>query len=131
MRRSSLFFLRCVLPVAARWRAARRMGAQSPARSPLATQWLERAKASYRAGDFDDARDAAEHALAAAPNDPEIRELSARIALVRLDYAEALRLTEGLDSTEAHGLRGRAYWFSGDLEHAADELEAHARRPAR
>jgi hypothetical protein len=100
------------------------LGPNASARSPLAQQWLDRAKASYRNADFDDARDAAGRALAAAPADADVRELSARIALVRLDWAEALKLTEGLDSTDAHSVRGRAYWFSGDLEHAADELEA-------
>jgi hypothetical protein len=99
-------------------------GGRGPARSPLATQWLDRAKASYRAGDFDDAKESAVRALAAGPNDGETRELAGRIALVRLDLAEALRLTEGLESTDAHGIRGRAYWFSGDIEHAADELDA-------
>jgi hypothetical protein len=99
-------------------------GAKAPLRSPAANQWTERAKVSYRAGDFDDARDAYRHALAAAPGDPEIRELGARVALVRLDYAEALRLTEGLESSAVHAVRGRALWFSGDIEHAADELEA-------
>ena len=69
------------------------------------------------------------HALAAAPHDAEIREMAARIALVRLDYPEVIRLTEGLNSTAAHGLRGRAFWFSGDLEHAADELEAKLSDP--
>jgi len=100
------------------------MGAQAPPRPALATQWLERAKASYRTADFDDAREAARQALVAAPSDSEARELAARVALVRLDYSEALKLTEGLDSSSAHGIRGRAYWFSGDVEHAADELEA-------
>ena len=104
------------------------MGPQS-ARSPLAAQWLDRTKVSYRAGDFEDARDAAAHALAAAPNDVETREIAARIALVRLDYAQVIKLTEGLDSSSARGLRGRAYWFSGDIEHAADELEAQLSDP--
>jgi hypothetical protein len=105
------------------------MGQGGPARSAQATQWLDRAKASYRGGDFDDARDAAAHALAAAPNDADARSLVARIALVRLDFPEVIRLTEGLDSTEARGLRGRAYWFSGDIEHAADDLEAQLTDP--
>jgi hypothetical protein len=105
------------------------MGAQAPNRSPLATQWLERAKASYKSGDFDDAHDAAARAIAAAPNDPDAREIAARVALVRLEYAEVLRLTEGLDSSAVRGLRGRAYWFSGDVEHAADELEAQLSDP--
>jgi Tfp pilus assembly protein PilF len=98
-------------------------GPQGSQKSPAAAQWTERAKASYRSGDFDDAREAVRHALAAAPTDPEIRELGARVALVRLDYAEALKLTEGLESSAVHALRGRALWFSGDIEHAADELE--------
>lgn len=105
------------------------LGPNAPARAPLAQQWLDRAKASFRNGDFDDARDAAGRALAAAPGDADVRELSARIALVRLDWAEALKLTEGLDSTDAHSVRGRAFWFSGDLEHAADELEAMLQDP--
>ncbi len=100
------------------------VGAQSPSRPPLANQWLERAKVSYRAADFDDARDSARKALAAAPSDPDARELAARIALARLDFGEALKLTEGLESSASHGLRGRAFWYSGDVEHAADELEA-------
>jgi hypothetical protein len=100
------------------------IGSNRTARSPAATQWLDRARASYRSADFDDARDATQHALAVAPSDPEIRELAARIALVHLEFSEALRLTEGLSSSDTHSMRGRAYWFSGDLEHAADELEA-------
>ncbi|MGA7122438.1 MAG: tetratricopeptide repeat protein, partial [Polyangiaceae bacterium] len=71
------------------------LGPQAPARASAATQWLDRARTSYRSADFDDARDAARHALETAPNDPEVRELAARIALVRLDFPEALRLTEG------------------------------------
>src|SRR5580693_7597193 len=124
MRRRPIFLLALGLAGASPLACGPSMGPVSPNRSPLATQWLDRSKVSYRAGDFDDARDAAAHALAAAPSDPEARELAARIALVRLDYAEVLRQTEGLDSSAARGLRGRAYWFSGDIEHAADELEA-------
>jgi hypothetical protein len=121
MRRISLVLVASCLALAA---CGSSLANQAPVRVPLAAQWFDRAKTSYRAADFDDAQDAVHHAIGAAPNDPEIRELSARIALVRLDFTEALRLTEGLDSPEAHGIRGRAYWFTGDLEHAADELEA-------
>ena len=109
---------------AAQLACAPSVGPLSASRPPLAKQWFERGKASYRSADFEDARDAAQRALAAAPNDPEIRVLAARLALVRLDYADALRLSEGIDSTDAHSIRGRAFWFSGDLEHAADELDA-------
>jgi hypothetical protein len=123
MRRALAFLLSLVLPAlpSACGPAA---SPQSSTRSPIAAKWTDRAKASYRAGDFDDARDAAAHALAVAPSDAEVRELSGRIALVRLDFAEALRATDGLESSAAHALRGRALWFSGDIEHAADELEA-------
>jgi hypothetical protein len=121
MRRISLVL---VAPCVALAACGSSLANRAPVREPLAAQWFDRAKTSYRAADFDDALDAVHHAIGAAPNDPEIRELSARIAMVHLDFAEALRLTEGLDSPEAHGIRGRAYWFTGDLEHAADELEA-------
>ncbi len=104
--------------------------AQNPSRTPLAQKWLERAKLSYRSGDFDDARDAAQSALQAAPSDPDVRLLSARIALARLDYAQTLKLTEGTTSTDGHGLRGRAHWYNGDIEQAADELEAMLQDPS-
>ena len=96
----SIALLASLLPLA----CGPSMGSRGPARSPLATQWLDRAKASYRSGDFEDARDAAAHALAAAPSDAEAREIVARIALVRLDFPEVIKLTEGLDSSEARGL---------------------------
>src|SRR5581483_3624966 len=50
--------------------------------------------------------------------------LAARMALVRLDFQTALKLTEGLPTSEAHGIRGRAFWYLGNLEGTADELEA-------
>jgi hypothetical protein len=122
MRRTSLLTILALSAVSPA--CASSMGRHGIERPPLANQWFDRAKAAYHAGDFDDANESAKHALAAAPSDPEIRELLARIDLVRLEYADALHLTEGLDSTDVHGIRGRAYWYSGDLEHAADELEA-------
>jgi hypothetical protein len=103
---------------------------RSPARPAPAAQWLERAKASYRAADFDDAHDASSQALALVPKDSEIREMAAKIALVRLDFADAIRLTEGLEGSSARAIRGRAFWFAGDVEHAADELEAVLADPA-
>ena len=91
-------------------------GPTTPNRTPLATKWFDRAQSSYKAGDFEDARDAAKSALQAAPQDPEIKLLNARLALARLDFDEALKLTEGMQATETHGIRGRAYWYRGDLE---------------
>jgi hypothetical protein len=103
--------------------------ANTPNRTPMAEKWLTRAKQSYRAGDFEDARQSADSALKAAPSDQDIRILNARIALAGLDYATALKLTQGLQTSDVHGLRGRAYWYAGDLEQAADELEALLQDP--
>ena len=105
------------------------LDSRTPNRTPLADKWLERAKTSYRAGDFDDARDAGASALQAAPNDPDIRLLNGRIALARLDFPQALKLTEGMQTTEGHAVRGRAFWYNGDIDQAADELEAMLQDP--
>ena len=105
-------------------------GAQESARTPLADKWYSRAKASYKNGDFEDARQAATAALEASPTDTEVRLINARLALLRLDFAEALKMTQGLQGTEALGLRGRAHWYAGDLEAAADDLEVVLRDPA-
>jgi len=111
------------------------IGPAQTARPPIAEQWFTRAKASYRAGDFEDANDAVKHAMQVAPKDPELRALAARVALTRLEFTEALKLTEGLQldgpsATEVHGIRGRAYWYNGDIDQAADELEAMLADPA-
>jgi hypothetical protein len=105
-------------------------GANTPARSPLAEKWLARAKQSFKTGDFDDAKTAAESALQAAPADQEARLLNARIALAALNFGEAVKLTQNLPSSEAHGVRGRALWYSGDIEAAADELETMLQDPS-
>lgn len=104
--------------------------ANSPNRTPLAEKWFTRATASYKSGDFEDASQAAQSALDASPSDPEVRLLSARLALARLDFGKAAKLTEGMTSTEALALRGRAHWYAGDVEAAADALEALLRDPA-
>jgi hypothetical protein len=90
---------------------------------PLAKKWFDRAESSFRSGDVDDADTSVESALHADPHRPEIRLLAARIALSRLEYAKAVTLLKGLESTEASSIRGRALWYSGDIEPAADELE--------
>jgi hypothetical protein len=104
--------------------------ATGPARTPIADKWLTRAHASYRTGDIDDASQAIDSALKAAPNDAEARLLAARIALAKLDYKAAVSLSEGLEGSEAKGIRGRALWYAGDIERAADELEDMLRDPA-
>src|SRR4029079_15598648 len=105
-------------------------GASSPNRSQLADKCLSRAKSSYRSGDADDATAAIDGALKAAPRDRETRLLAARIAPAKLDWTEELRMTEGLTGSEAKGIRGRAFWYSGDIERAADELEEMGKDPA-
>ena len=100
-----------------------------PPRALLADKWFKRAEKSYRAGDIEDSHEAFKSALQAAPHDPEIRTLGARIALARLELPEVLRLTEGLTSSDVMGLRGRAHWYAGDIEQAADDLEATVQDP--
>ncbi|WP_438028041.1 tetratricopeptide repeat protein [Sorangium sp. So ce233] len=94
------------------------------ARPPAAEKWLARARQEFQSADVDNARDAVAKALTIVPTDTEARLLAGRIALARLDYAEALRLLKGVAGSEAAGLRGRALWYKGDLDAAADELEA-------
>ncbi len=105
------------------------LGPGAAARPAVAEQWFNRAKVSYKSGDFEDAHDSVNHAIQAAPKDPELRALAARVALTRLEFTEALKLTEGLKlegaaATDVHGIRGRAFWYNGDIDQAADELEA-------
>ncbi len=100
-----------------------------PPRAALADKWFKRAEKSYRAGDIDDAGEAIKSALQAAPHDPDVRTLGARIALAKLELPEVLRLTEGMQTTEVLGLRGRAHWYAGDIEQAADDLEAALQDP--
>ncbi|WP_437946000.1 hypothetical protein WME98_34845 [Sorangium sp. So ce296] len=94
------------------------------ARPPAAEKWLARARQEFQSADVDNARDAVAKALTIVPTDTEARLLAGRIALARLDYAEALRLLKGVAGSEAAGIRGRALWYKGDLDAAADELEA-------
>ncbi|WP_437319217.1 tetratricopeptide repeat protein [Sorangium sp. So ce385] len=94
------------------------------ARPPAAEKWLARARQEFQSADVDNARDAVAKALTIVPADTEARLLAGRIALARLDYAEALRLLKGVAGSEAAGIRGRALWYKGDLDAAADELEA-------
>ncbi|HVJ88236.1 MAG TPA: hypothetical protein VM580_00430, partial [Labilithrix sp.] len=106
------------------------LDANVPNRSQLADKWLTRAKQSYRSGDTEDATVAIDGALKAAPRDQETRRLAARIALAKLEFEEAIKLTEGMTDSEAKGLRGRAFWYLGDIERAADELEDTLKDPS-
>jgi hypothetical protein len=97
---------------------------------PAAAQWYDRAKKSLAAGDVDDARDAAQSAITAAPESPDVKVLAARVHLARLEYGEATRLLKGIETTEARGVRGRAHWYADELEAAADDLELVLSDPA-
>ncbi len=90
---------------------------------PTAKRWYDRADASYRTADIDDAELSIANAMRVLPDEPEVRLLAARIALARLEYKRVGQLLSGLEGSEASALRGRAYWYSGDVTRAADELE--------
>jgi len=98
-------------------------------RPEKAETWYRRAQREYKEADFDEAHDSVAKALAMVPEDAEVRTLAGEIALSSLDYAEVLRLLKGVPGTEAARLRGRALWYKGDLEGAANELEAMLNDP--
>ena len=89
-----------------------------------ARQWYERADASYRHGDIEDAAEASEQALRALPDEPKVRLLAAHVALARLELDRAVQLTQGMNDSEARGVRARAHWYAGRVEQAAAELDA-------
>lgn len=99
-------------------------GARGPEWPPQAQKWFDRADHSYRTGDIGDAEHAVDQALKALPGEAKVRILAAEIALAGLEYGKVLELTRGLEGPEASGLRGRAYWYLGEIERAADELDA-------
>ncbi len=98
-------------------------GAPEASWPPLAKKWYDRATVSYQAVDIEDAQQAVDNALRIDPHRDEIRMLAARIALASLDYERAVQLLQGIQTTEARGIRGRALWYSGQLDRAADELD--------
>jgi hypothetical protein len=101
----------------------------SSSRPEKAEVWYRRAGKEFKEGDFEEAHDSAAKALAIAPEDPEVKTLAAEVALTALDYDEVLRLLKGVKGTDAARLRGRALWYKGDLEAAADELESMLNDP--
>lgn len=90
---------------------------------PISKRWFDRGDQSFRHGDLEDAESASENALRVTPDREEVRLLAARIALAKLEYARTIQVLQGLESNEARSLRGRAYWYAGDVDKAADELE--------
>ena len=79
--------------------------------------------------DVAEAKDPSDNALRGAPNDVDVKILAAQIHLAMLDYAEAVRLLREVKGSQAAAIRGRALWYKGDLEGAADELEAMLNDP--
>jgi len=98
-------------------------------RPPAAEKWFHRAQTDYAGADFEEAHDSIAKALSIVPADLEVRTLAAQIAIASLDYDETLRLLKGVQTSDAAGLRGRALWYKGELESAADELEAMLNDP--
>ena len=94
-----------------------------------AEEWFRRAQREFKQADFAEAHDSVDKALGIVRDDPEVRTLAAEVAIASLDYAEVLRLLKGVHSTDAARLRGRAYWYKGDLEAAADELDTMLNDP--
>lgn len=97
---------------------------QTPAWPPLAKKWYDRANESFRHADVADAELAIENALRIDPEREEIKLLAAQVALSKLEYERAIELLKGLKSPESRQIRGRALWYSGKLNAAADELES-------
>lgn len=106
-------------------------GAASPEndRPADAEKWFRRAQTDFTQADFEEAHDSIAKASQLVPEDVEVKALAAKIALASLDYAEVLRLLKGVHTSEAAGLRGRALWYKGELEAAADELDAMLNDP--
>jgi len=129
--KSCFFALRAVLALAAIGPLTSACASTNPQAEfpPVAKRWYERGAASYKAGDLEDAELAVENALRAAPQQPETRLLAGRVSLARLDYDRTLQVLKGLNSAEARGVRGRALWYRGDVQSAADELDALLRDP--
>jgi hypothetical protein len=96
---------------------------------PLAKKWFDRASASYHEVDFEDAEVSVDNALRIEPHRDEIRILAGRVALANLDYDRAIASVEGIETTAARAIRGRAFWYSGQVDRAADELEALVEDP--
>ena len=93
-------------------------------RPPKAEKWFRRAQDEYRLARVDAAHDSVQQALDIVPADETVRVLAAKVALARLEFAEVERLLRGIHATEALALLGRAYWYSGKLDQAAEALQA-------
>jgi hypothetical protein len=98
-------------------------GGREPEWPEVAKKWFDRAEQSFSALDIGDAEVSVKNALELEPERPSVKLLAASIALSQMRYDEAVSLLQGQTSPAARGLRARAYWYSGQLAPAADELE--------
>src|SRR5690606_18102327 len=57
-------------------------------------------------------------------DEPEVSVLADNDALARLELDRAVQLTQGMNDSEARGVRARAHWYAGRVEQAAAELDA-------
>lgn len=123
--RSSMSLAKGALTLALGLSLAGCPSAQAPRseRPEKAEKWFQRAALEYRQVALETAHDSVRHALDLVPEDEEVRLLAARVALSRLEYDEVLRLLHGVRSSAAASLRGRAHWYRGDVEKAAEELD--------
>ncbi|HTV26122.1 MAG TPA: hypothetical protein VMG12_45815 [Polyangiaceae bacterium] len=96
---------------------------QEPEWPAVAKKWFDRAGASFNALDIGDAEVSVKNALELEPNRPSVKLLAASIALSQMRYDEAVSLLQGETSADARGLRARAYWYSGQLARASEELD--------
>ncbi len=107
--------------------------ASSPAkvaeRAAPGDQWFHRGEESYAAGDFVDADEAVKQALAAGARGESLANLRAKLALLRLDWADAIAATEGYTGADTRGYRARALWYAGRIEEASAEIDGLLRDP--
>jgi hypothetical protein len=88
-----------------------------------AKKWFDRAHQSFDTLDISDAEYAIKNAEQLEPQRESVRLLAANISLSQLRFDEAIAELAGLNSAAARGLRARAFWYSGQLSKAADELD--------
>jgi len=92
-------------------------------RPPRAEKWFQRALGEFQRASIDAAYESARQALELVPEDDEVKLLVARASLARLEFDEVLQQLKNVKGTAASALLGRAYWYKGELERAADQLE--------
>ena len=94
-----------------------------------AKQWYERGQISYQEGQIEDAELASQNALKIYPQEAKVRYLAAQVAMAQLQFTDALKYLDALMTSDAAALRARCYWYLGQMEQAADELDQLALDP--